>query len=97
MPLQIQRTATVYRLWDDDDLRELFEDHAANDWLCALNCEKEDGVTVWRVGLQNTGARQVVTATREQVIVSDFVTVIAQTVDEYNAAHPDNTIEGMGS
>ena len=93
MPLQIQRTATVYRLWDDEDLRELFEDHAANDWLCALNCEKEDTVVVWRVGMQNTEARQVVTATRDQVIVSDLVTVLAQNLADYNTANPDNTIE----
>ena len=93
MPLTIQRTATVYRLWDDDDIHALFEDHAAQDWLCVLNCGKEDGVVSWRVGLQNTGARQVIDADRTKVVVSDLVTVIAQTVEEYNAANPDNTIE----
>lgn len=94
MPLIIQRTATVYRLWDDDDLRQLFEDHAAADWLCVLNCGKEDGQVTWQVGLQNTAARQVVTALRDQVVVSDLVTVIAQSVEDYNAANPDNMIEG---
>jgi hypothetical protein len=93
MPLQIQRTATVYRLWDDDDVNALFEDHATADWLCTINCAKEDGVVVWRFGLQNTAARQVVTATRDHVVVSDLVTASAQTVADYNAANPDNLIE----
>ena len=97
MPLQIQRTATVYRLWDDGDVHELFEDHAAVDWLCTLNCAKDSGVVVWQVGLQNTAARQVVTATRDHVVVSDLVTVVAQTVAEYNAANPGNMIEESGS
>lgn len=93
MPLIIQRTATVYRLWDNEDVQIMFEDHAAADWLCQMNCGKESGAVVWRVALQHTEARQVVSALRDQVIVSDLVTVIAQSVDDYNEANPDNPIE----
>jgi hypothetical protein len=93
MPLEIQRTALVYRLWDDADLAALFEAHADADWLCTMTCGKEDGVVVWRVGLQNTAARQHITATRDQVIVSDLSTAFAQTVEYYNAANPGNMIE----
>lgn len=93
MPLIIQRTATVYRLWDDEDVHALFEDHAAADWLCTLNCGKESDVVTWRVAMQHTANRQVVAALRDEVIVSDLVTVIAQSVQDYNEANPDNTIE----
>lgn len=96
MPLQIQRTATVYRLWDDDDIRALFEDHAGAGWLCTITCLK-DTVVVWQVSLQNAATRQLVTANRDGVVVSDLVTVQAQTVSEYNAANPGNTIEEQGS
>jgi len=92
MPLQIQRTATVYRLWDDDDIHALFEDHADAGWLCTLTCLKDTAV-VWQVSLQNTAARQFVTAPKSSVVVSDLTTVVAQTVSEYNAANPDNMIE----
>ena len=93
MPLQIQRTATVYRLWDDQDLAELFDSHAAAGWLCSVSCGLEDQVVVWRVGLQHTANRVHVTALREGVVVSDGTTLVAQTVAEYNTANPDNMIE----
>lgn len=97
MPLQIQRTATVYRLWDDDDVHALFEDHAAAGWLCTLTCMGDGSGLTWQVSLQNSAARQVITAPTSSVVVSDQVTVQAQTVAEYNAANPGNTIEGQGS
>lgn len=97
MPLEIQRTALVYRLWDDADLKDLFEDHAAADWLCALTCSKETGSVEWVVSLQLSAARQLITATRDEVIVSDLVTVTKMPLVEYNAAHPENTIEESGS
>lgn len=92
MPLQIQRTATVYRLWDDDDIHALFEEHAAAGWLCTLTCLK-DSVVRWQVSLQNSATRQLVTAALGEVIVSDLVTVQAQSVDDYNAGHPNDMIE----
>lgn len=93
MPLEIQRTALVYRLWDDSDVADLFNDHAEADWLCSMTCGKEGEAVVWQIGLQNSAARQHVTATREQVVVSDLATAYSQSVEDYNAANPDNMIE----
>lgn len=97
MPLVIQRTATVYRLWDDDDVHALFEDHASAGWLCTLTCTKSDSSVVWQVSLQNSSTRQLVQAPRADVVVSDLVTVEAQTLLAYNLAHPDDMIEEQGS
>lgn len=97
MPLQIQRSALVYRLWDDADLKELFADHIGADWLTTLTYVMDNGEPDFRLTMQNSKTRQIVTATLSDVIVSDFVTVMAQTVSEYNAANPEHTIEELGS
>lgn len=97
MPLQIHRVANVYRLWDDADLKALFADHIGADWLTTLTYVASDGQPDFRLTMQNSKTRQIVTATLSDVIVSDFVTVFAQTVAEYNAAYPDNVIEEQGS
>lgn len=89
MPLQIQRSANVYLLWDDADVKALFDDLSGLGWLCTLTVSGG----VWQVGLQNTAARQLVTAPTTSVVVSDSVTVYAQTVEEFNTAHPDDAIE----
>lgn len=94
MPLTIQRSATVYRLWEDSDMRECFADHALTGWVCSLVCAKENDATVWAVRLQNADLRQIVSASVGDVIVSDGVTVQALTVADYNTANPDNQIEG---
>jgi hypothetical protein len=93
MPMVIQRTATVYRLWDHNDFAALFDDHANAGWLCTLTAQKPADVVVKQVALQNTQTRQLVNAQLTDVVVSDLVTVEAQTVAEYNVAHPDNAIE----
>jgi hypothetical protein len=98
MPLTIQRTASVYRLWDDDDLRTCFADHASVGWVCSLVCYQENGQTVWSVRLQNNDTRQLLSIPADDgVVVSDLVTVQTQTLLEYNAANPDNMIEEPGS
>ena len=96
MPLQIQRTATVYQLWDDSDVQALFEDHAEAGWLCTLTCLK-DTVVRWQVSLQNSATRQLVSAPRTDVVVSDLVTVESLTVSAYNTANPAHTIEEPSS
>jgi hypothetical protein len=93
MPMQIQRPATVYFLWDDSDVRALFDDLSAAGWLCTLTVAGG----AWQVGLQNTAAKQLVTAPTTSVVVSDLVNVFAQTVAEFNAANPDHAIEEPGS
>ena len=89
MPMQIQRPANVYLLWDDSDVRALFDDLSAAGWLCTLTVAGG----AWQVALQNTAAKQLVTAPTTHVVVSDSVTVYAQTVAEFNAANPDHMIE----
>lgn len=93
MPLTIQRTATVYRLWDDADLRDCFTDHAELGWVGSLVCAKETDTVTWVVRLQHSELRQLISASLEDVVVSDGVTVQAQTVTDYNTANPDNQIE----
>lgn len=93
MALTITRTATVYRLWDNDDLRELFTLHADVGWVCSLVCSA-DG---WGVRLQNASTRQLISAVLGDVVVSDLVTVESQSVAVYNVAHPDDMIEELGS
>lgn len=93
MALTIQRTATVYRLWDNDDLRDCFEAHAGQGWSCSLVCAKDAGHVVWAVRLQNGELRQVVAADLDQVVVSDGITAEALSVADYNTANPDNQIE----
>lgn len=97
MPLTITRTATVYRLWDNDDLRELFNTHAPSGWVCSLVCHYEDGATVWGVRLQNNDTRQLLSAHLDHLVVSDLVTVTTQTVADYNLANPEQPIEELGS
>ena len=93
MPLTIQRSATVYLLWDDADVKALFDDLSGSGWLCNLTVA--DGV--WQVALQKSSARQLVTAPTSSVVVSDGVTVFTQTVQEFNTANPDTVIEELGS
>lgn len=95
MPLQIQRTATVYRLWDEEDLKAVFVDHLPGGWLTTLTYfkEKDTDVAEFRLTLQNAETRQIVTASLDGVVVSDLVTVVAQTVEQYNAENPDSVIE----
>lgn len=97
MPVTITRTAEVYRLWDDADLRALFDSHAQAGWLCTLNCFLETDSVVWQVQLQLSAARQLVTAGLADVIVSDGVTVQSMSLTDYNAANPDHAIEEPGS
>ena len=89
MTLQIQRSANVYLLWDDADVKALFDDLSGLEWLCTLTV----AAGVWQVALQKAATRQLVTAPTSSVVVSDGVTVFAQTVAEFNAAHPDDQIE----
>lgn len=94
MPLQIQRTATVYRLWDEADAKAVCEDHAREGWLAEWKCIRQDGgLLLWVLSLQKTATKQLVSAPESHVIVSDFATVVAQTVEEYNDANLDNMIE----
>jgi hypothetical protein len=95
MPLVIQRSATVYRLWVQADVSALFEDHAALGWLCTLTCVPPD--MAWRVSMQRSVTRQLIIAPLTEVVVSDLVSVQAMTVAEFNAAHPDDAIEEPGS
>ena len=94
MAITFQRTATVYRLWVDADLRELFEVHAAAGWSSMLVCHNEKGAGVeWAVTMQQRGKREVLTAALTDVVVSDLATVEVQTVARFNRAHPDDQIE----
>lgn len=97
MPVTITRTAEVYRLWDDTDLRALFDSHAQAGWLCTLSAFPQDSVVVWQVQLQLSSNRQLVIGGLADVIVSDTVTVQAMSLAEYNAANPDHAIEEFGS
>lgn len=92
MPLTITRTAQVYRLWDDDDLRTCFADHAEAGWTCSLICYKEETV-LWGVRLQHNDSRTLLAPATSDVVVSDLVTVQTMSLEEYNSAHPDNMIE----
>lgn len=89
MPLQIQRTATVYQLDDDTDLQDCFGALAESGWVCSLVCTP-DG---WSVRLQNNEQRILLTPERADVVVTDGVTVQTMTVEEYNTANPDNQIQ----
>ena len=88
----ISRPVSVFRLWDNDDLRECFADHAAVGWVCSLAAYRDGDTVVWSVGLQNNASRVQLTAGLSDVVVSDLVTVVTQTVDEFNAANPGNEI-----
>jgi hypothetical protein len=94
-PLQIQRIATVYRLWDDDELRQCFSDHAAVGWACTLVCFN-DGQEKWEIRLQHNEQKQLLSGDLDGVVVSDMVTVEVMSLMAYNLAHPDNVI-GEGS
>jgi hypothetical protein len=95
MPLVIQRSATVYRLWEQTDVSALFEDHAAVGWLCTLTCVPPE--LVWQVAMQKSATRQQLTVPLTDVVVSDLVSVQAMTVAEFNAEYPDDAIEEPGS
>ena len=93
MPIQMTRPVTVYRLWDNDDLRECFEVLASQGWLCSLAA---DGNPVsWAVQLQHNKKREQVTAVVDDVVVWDGVSPQTQTVAEFNAtAAPGDRIKG---
>ena len=95
MPLVIQRSAKVYRLWVQSDVSALFEDHAALGWLCTLTCVPPE--LVWQVAMQKAATRQQITAPLTEIVVSDLVSVQAMTVAEFNMAYPDDAIEEPGS
>lgn len=88
MPLTIQRTATVFLLWQDADVKALFEELSGKGWLCTLTLAGE-----WQVALQHSASRQLVTAPTSSVVVADPVGVFAQTVEEFNADNPAYQIE----
>ena len=93
MPIQMTRPVTVYRLWDNDDLRECFEVLAAQGWLCSLVADGNP--VVWRVHLQHNKRREQVTAAIDDVVVWDGVSPQTHTVDEFNAAAaPGDRIKG---
>jgi len=83
----ISRPVSVFRLWDNDDLRACFESLASSGWLCSLACAGQ-----WSVQLQHNTNRLQATATLDDVIVSDGVSVEVQTVAAFNAANPGNQI-----
>jgi len=84
MPIQMARPVTVYRLWDNDDLRECFEVLAGQGWLCSLAA---DGNPVnWSVQLQHNKRREQVTAAVDDVLVWDGAVPQTQTVADFNAA-----------
>jgi hypothetical protein len=90
----------VYLLSNPSDLWAVFEDHLPAGWLTTLTYCKEketDPEPLFRLTMQNAETRQIVTTSLSGVVVSDLVTVIAQTVAEYNAANPTNTIQEPGS
>jgi hypothetical protein len=100
MPLQIQRVATVYQLSNPSDLWAVFQDHLPAGWLTTLTyckAQESDPAPVFRLTMQNSETRQLVTASLSDVIVSDLMTVTAQTVSDYNAENPNNTIQEPGS
>jgi hypothetical protein len=90
MPITISRPVSVYRLWDNDDLRDCFEASAVAGWLCSLAATGSP--VVWSVQLQHNTNRIQVSATLDDLIVSDGVSVEVQSVDAFNAANPDNEI-----
>jgi len=90
MPIQMTRPVTVYRLWDNDDLRECFEVLASQGWLCSLAATGSP--VVWSVQLQHNTNRIQLTAQVDDVIVTDGVSVDVQTLADFNTANPGNQI-----
>jgi type VI protein secretion system component VasK len=90
MPITISRPVSVYRLWDNDDLRECFEALAVGGWLCSLAAAGSP--VVWTVQFQHNTNRLQATATLDDLLVSDGVSVEVQSVDAFNAANPGNEI-----
>lgn len=89
MPLQIQRAATVYRMWVNDDVKELCVTHAAAGWLVTQTWFQQGDDVIHGTSLQKTATNQLVTATDLQVVVSDLVTVSALSVEDYNRTYSD--------
>lgn len=90
MPIQINKPVTVYRLWDNSDLRHCFESLTVSGWLCSLAASGSPAV--WSVQLQHNTHRLQASATLNDVILTDGVLVEVQTVEAFNAANPDNQI-----
>jgi hypothetical protein len=86
----ISRPVSVYRLWDNDDLRDCFEALAVSGWLCSLAASGDP--VVWSVQFQHNTNRLQASASLDDVVVSDGLSVEVQTVDEFNAANPGNEI-----
>lgn len=89
MPIQVNKPVTVYRLFDDTDLRDCFTALAESGWLCSLVAEP--GV-VWSVRLQHNKNRVQVSADPDGVLVWDGVTPVAQSVADFNTDNPGNRI-----
>ena len=98
MPITVTRTASVYNLASDSDLRELFVEHASIGWMCSLIAHPDDSgtETVWAVRMQKPGI-DTINATLADVVISDLVTVQSMSRTDYNAANPGAPIEGFGS
>ena len=90
MPIMISRPVSVFRLWDNDDLRDCFESLAVAGWLCSLAADGDP--VVWSVQLQHNTNRIQVSATLDDLIVTDGVSVEVQTVVAFNAANPGHEI-----
>ena len=92
MALEITRTAKVYRLWLDAEMRECFEDLAADGWTCVLACSgKKNSTTVeWAVNLGRQRVNHVTSLL--DVVVSDGVTVEPSALRDFNRKYPDNRI-----
>ena len=90
MPIMISRPVSVFRLWDNDDLRDCFESLTVSGWLCSLAANGDP--VVWSVQLQHNTNRLQASATLDDLIVSDGVSVEVQTVAAFNAANPGHEI-----
>jgi len=87
MPLTINRPAKVYRLWLEADRDDCFTDHADKGWICTYVVAKVDGEVTRAVRMQLDGSKlPVLSATLDDVVVSDGVTVEVQDLDGYNSA-----------
>ena len=90
MPIMISRPVSVFRLWDNDDLRDCFESLTVSGWLCSLAANGDP--VVWSVQLQHNTNRLQASATLDDLIVTDGVSVEVQTLSAFNAANPGNQI-----
>ncbi len=90
MPITISRPVSVFRLWDNDDLRDCFEVLTVSGWLCSLAAAGDP--VVWSVQLQHNTNRIQASASLDDLIVSDGVSVEVQTLSAFNTANPGSQI-----